>query len=110
MSEGLNEHRKMLLMRGRPKILLTTNYEVGLHLFEKYRLNLLGVISDVKYFKDGVPNREAGFDLLKYVRSKERYFPFLMQSSDKTNEKKTSSHRGVLLSRRIGNCRAGGCG
>ncbi|MBT8384785.1 MAG: phosphoenolpyruvate synthase, partial [Bacteroidia bacterium] len=30
MSEGLNEHRGMMLMRGRPKILLATNYEDGL--------------------------------------------------------------------------------
>jgi hypothetical protein len=30
MSEGLNEHRRMLLMRGRPKILLATNFEDGL--------------------------------------------------------------------------------
>lgn len=97
MSEGLNEHRKMLLMRGRPKILLTTNYEVGLHLFEKYRHNLLGIISDVKYYKDGAANKEAGFDLLKYVRSKERYFPFLMQSSDKGNEEKTIELKGKFL-------------
>ena len=33
MSEGLNEHRAMMLMRVRPKILLATNYEEGLFLF-----------------------------------------------------------------------------
>ncbi len=97
MSEGLNEHRKMLLMRGRPKILLTTNYEEGLHLFEKYKHHLLGVISDVKYLKDGVSNREAGFDFLKYVRNIERYFPFLIQSSDINNEKKTLELKGKFL-------------
>ena len=86
MSEGLNEHRGMMLMRGRPKILLATNYEDGLHLFQKYKDNLLGVISDVNYFKDGKRDPEAGFQLLKYVRSIERYFPFLIQSSDKENK------------------------
>ena len=30
MSEGLNEHRTMMLMRGRPKILLATNFEEGM--------------------------------------------------------------------------------
>lgn len=97
MSEGLNEHRRMLLMRGRPKILLTTNYEEGLHTFEKYQHNLLGIISDVKYFKGGFNNNEAGFYLLKYVRNINRYFPFLIQSSDKNNEKRTLELKGKFL-------------
>ncbi len=45
MSEGLNEHRKMMLMRGRPKILLATTYEEGIELFEKYKNNIFNDIS-----------------------------------------------------------------
>ncbi len=97
MSEGLNEHRGMMLMRGRPKILLATNYEDGLQLFQKYKDNLLGVISDVNYFKDGKRDPEAGFELLKYVRSIERYFPFLIQSSDKENEALALKLKGKFL-------------
>ncbi len=97
MSEGLNEHRTMMLMRGRPKILLATNFEEGIALFEKYKHNLLGVISDVNYFKGGKRDPKAGFELLKYVRSIERYFPFLMQSSDIENEKMTLELKGKFL-------------
>lgn len=97
MSEGLNEHRAMNLMRGRPKILLATNFEDGLALFEKYQKNLLGVISDVNYYKDKARNPEAGFDLLKHVRNLVRYFPFLIQSSDKDNEKKALELKGKFL-------------
>ncbi|MFD0761563.1 PEP/pyruvate-binding domain-containing protein [Lutibacter aestuarii] len=97
MSEGLNEHRQMMLMRGRPKILLATTYEEGITLFEKYKDKLLGVISDVNYFKNGVRNPEAGFLFLKYVRSYKRYFPFLIQSSDKNNEKRTLELKGKFL-------------
>ncbi|MDT8414301.1 MAG: PEP/pyruvate-binding domain-containing protein [Flavobacteriaceae bacterium] len=97
MSEGLNEHRSMMLMRGRPKILLANTYEEGLSLFEKYKSNLLGVISDVNYFKDGKRDPEAGFEFLKYVRSSQRYFPFLIQSSDQENEKKTLELKGKFL-------------
>ncbi len=86
MSEGLNEHRSMMVMRGRPKILLATTYEEGLALFEKYKSNFLGVISDVNYFKDGKRDPNAGFEFLKYVRSSQRYIPFLIQSSDSDNE------------------------
>jgi len=97
MSEGLNEHRGMMLMRGRPKILLATNYEEGMLLFEKYQHNLLGVISDVSYFKGGKRDPNAGFEFLKYVRSLERYFPFLIQSSDNENGKIALELKGKFL-------------
>ena len=97
MSEGLNEHRKMMLMRGRPKILLATNFEEGKLLFEKYKDNLLGVISDVSYFKGGKRDPKAGFELLKYVRTFERYFPVLIQSSDNNNEKYALELKGKFL-------------
>ncbi len=97
MSEGLNEHRSMMLMRGRPKMLLATSYEEGLELFEKYKSNLLGVISDVNYFKEGKRDPQAGFEFLKYVRSSQRYFPFLIQSSDINNEKRALELKGKFL-------------
>ena len=59
--------------------------------------NLLGVISDVNYFKGGKRDPKAGFELLKYVRSIERYFPFLMQSSDIENEKMALELKGKFL-------------
>lgn len=37
MTEGLNEHQKMIRMRGRPKILLATNFEEAVDMFEKYK-------------------------------------------------------------------------
>ena len=85
--EGLNQHRKMISKRGRPKILLATNYEEGIELFEKYKDNLLGIISDVSYYKDGVKNSNSGFLLLEYVRKYFKYFPVLIQSSEIKNKK-----------------------
>ena len=41
VKEALNEHQKMLRMRGRPKILLATNYEEATEYYEKYKHNLL---------------------------------------------------------------------
>jgi len=97
MSEGLNEHRGMMLMRGRPKILLATNYEEGMLLFQKYQHNLLGVISDVSYFKGGKRDSRAGFEFLKYVRGLKRYFPFLIQSSDDKNKIHAIELKGKFL-------------
>jgi len=81
--EGLNEHQKMLRMRGRPKILLATNLEEANALFDKYKYNTLGVISDVSFKNHGVKDADAGFKLLDYVRAFDKHMPFLLQSSDK---------------------------
>ncbi len=80
--EGLNEHQKMLRMRGRPKILLATTLEDAKTLFDRYKHNLLGVISDVSFKNRGVKDPVAGFELLDYVRGFDPQMPFLLQSSD----------------------------
>ncbi|MFW6370351.1 MAG: PEP/pyruvate-binding domain-containing protein, partial [Bacteroidota bacterium] len=90
MKEGLNEHQKMLRMRGRPKILLATNFDEALALYRKYRDNLLGVISDVSYKKS--PNRrdtktKAGLGLTRIIKKDNIHLPVLLQSSDVSNEK-----------------------
>ncbi len=82
MTEGLNEHQKMLRMRGRPKILLTTNYEDALAMYEKYKSNMLGIISDVSYSRDGEKDKLAGVKLAKKVKRDDRFMPILIQSSN----------------------------
>lgn len=86
MFEGLNEHQKMLRMRGRPKIVLATNYEEAEKFFEKYRQNLLGVISDVSFKRNGKTDKAAGIEFVKLIRSKDEYMPILLQSSDSYNQ------------------------
>jgi hypothetical protein len=45
MTEALNEHHRMLRMRGRPKIRMATTYQDAIAIYNKYRNNILGVIS-----------------------------------------------------------------
>ncbi|MBE9468800.1 MAG: phosphoenolpyruvate synthase [Bacteroidetes bacterium] len=87
MKEGLNEHQRMLRKRGRPKILLATNYNEAIELYEKYKNNLLGIISDTRYNKDGIKDSQAGIKLFKKIRAKDKHLPFLLQSSETENEK-----------------------
>ena len=82
MTEGLNEHQQMMRMRGRPKILLATNYEEAVILFEKFKNNLLGIIADISYDRNGKPDKEAGLRLVKKVKSSDSLMPILLQSSD----------------------------
>jgi len=86
ITEGLNEHQKMLRMRGRPKIILATNYEEAVTLFDKYKNNLLGIISDVSFKRNNVTDKAAGIEFVKLVRSKDEFMPILLQSSDSSNQ------------------------
>ncbi len=86
MSEGLNEHQKMLRMRGRPKILLARNYEQAEQLYTKYKQNLLGVITDMSYPHNGVMEKQAGVNLIEMIKSDNPYMPILLQSSDINNQ------------------------
>ncbi len=82
MTEGLNEHQKMMRMRGRPKILLARTYEEALDYYSRYRKNLLGVISDVSFSHKGEKEHGAGILLAKKVKEDNPFMPFLLQSSD----------------------------
>jgi CheY-like chemotaxis protein len=79
--EALNEHQRMLKMRGRPKILLANNFEDALALYNKYKYNVLGVISDISYKRNGVADENAGIELCKIVMADDDKVPFLLQSS-----------------------------
>ncbi|MDR1171005.1 MAG: phosphoenolpyruvate synthase [Bacteroidales bacterium] len=87
MREALNEHQKMLRMRGRPKILHASTYNEAVELYHRYKNNLLGVISDVTFKKEGAPDTKvnAGFDLCRLIRTEDPNMPILLQSSDMEN-------------------------
>lgn len=85
MKEGLNEHLRMLRKRGRPKILLATSYEEAITYYKKYRKNMLGVISDIRYAKDNMKDPHAGFKLSEFIKADNAYLPILLQSSRPQN-------------------------
>ena len=84
--EGLNEHQQMLRMRGRPKILLATNYEEAVMLYDKYKNNLLGIITDISYKRGGVQDKLAGIRLVEHVKAEDEFMPILVQSSSRDQE------------------------
>jgi CheY-like chemotaxis protein len=86
ITEGLNEHQKMVRMRGRPKIVLATNYEEAVKMFEKYKNNLIGIISDIGFKKDGETDKAAGIKFVKKVREQDKFTPILLQSSEAENK------------------------
>lgn len=86
ISKGINNLHRLLRMRARPKILLAETYEEAVTIFNRYQNNLLGVISDMSYQKDGELNPRAGLRLGNKIKEEIPYLPFLIQSSESDNE------------------------
>jgi len=82
MAEGLNLSHRLLRIRARPKILLAQTYEEAWELYERYQKNLLGIISDISYPRQGRLDREAGLRLIRKVRAVDPDIPLLLQSMD----------------------------
>lgn len=85
-TEALNAHQSTLRMRGRPKIVLARTYEEAMALYEKYSNNILGVITDANFPRNGKKDPEAGVRLLEAIRARDEYVPLIMQSSEVGNE------------------------
>ena len=86
LTEFLNDDQKKYRKRSRPKVLLATCYEDALEYFEKYKENLMGVISDVgMVVRNGDSNKteklDAGIDLVRKIRAWDPLMPVLLQSS-----------------------------
>ena len=100
-TEALNRHAATLRMRGRPKVLLARTYDETIQLYEKYKDNCLGVISDVRFPIHAHPEHqgamggnkedkdpEAGFKLLEAIRREDEYLPLIMESAESANRER----------------------
>lgn len=86
LKETLNEQQMKHMKRSRPKILLATNLDDAMAMYEKYKTNLLGVISDVGFceHRNGRPEDEkldAGIELVRHIKNDDPKMPVLLQSS-----------------------------
>jgi DNA-binding response OmpR family regulator len=83
--EALNDHQRTLRMRGRPKILLARTYEEALLIFEEYKNNMLGIISDMSFMREGVKDPFAGYLFGRHVRKSGLVIPLILESSESAN-------------------------
>lgn len=86
-TEALNDHQKTLRLRGRPKIALARTYREATELYEKYKENILGVITDVRYpISEGEEKDPmSGIKLCEYIRRSDDFCPLIIQSSEAEN-------------------------
>ncbi len=91
IAEGLNEMHRQLRKRARPKILLAQTYEEGMELYNKFRANILGIISDVSYKHNDKIDNEAGFKLVSKIREVDSEMPLLLMSAQEKNAEKAKA-------------------
>lgn len=80
-----DELYKVLKLRARPKILLASDYETSISIYNRYKESLLCVISDMRFPRNGVLHDSAGYDLIKHIKKDLPNLPSVLQSSDPEN-------------------------
>jgi len=83
VNKSLSDADRLLVFRARPKIILLSTYEEAIKYYKKYRHNILGIISDVRYPLKGKLDPEAGMKLTKFVKEKDPDMPIMIQSTNK---------------------------
>ena len=89
LNDALNEEQQIFRKRARPKILMATNYDDAVALFERYKEQMLGVISDIGFVmhkgdKSSTEKLDAGVHFCRLIRKEVPKMPILMQSSQES--------------------------
>jgi hypothetical protein len=82
-----DELYKVLKLRARPKILLASNWEDAITIYNKYKESILCVISDMRFPMNGSLHETAGFELIQHIKKELPNLPTVLQSSDPENAK-----------------------
>jgi len=85
IEDSLNEEHRLLSMRARPKILIAHSYERALELYEQFKPYVLGVISDMRFYRNYLLDDLAGYRLLSHVKQDRFDIPLLLTSSEPKN-------------------------
>jgi CheY-like chemotaxis protein len=82
LKEDLTFSQKLLRQNARPRVHLAVTYEEADAVFEKFKDNLLGIITDASFPHGRIVDPMAGVHFLKKVQAEKPHLPILLQSSD----------------------------
>ncbi|MCP4672729.1 MAG: phosphoenolpyruvate synthase PpsA [Desulfobacula sp.] len=103
IDDSINEEHRLLKMRGRPKVLVAHNYEEAIALYEKYKPFLLSVFSDMRYPRNGMEDKSAGFKLLTKIKQEIPDLPVLILSTEEDNKGKVIDIPAVFINKNSSN-------
>lgn len=85
IKDALNEQQQISRKRARPKILMATNFDDAMELYQKYKSHFLGIISDIGFVRHkneprSSEQKDAGLEFCRLVREDNPMMPFMLQS------------------------------
>ena len=80
--ETMTVRERMLRMKSRPKVMLCTNFEEALDIYERYSESIIGVVTDAGFPRNGEHDNAAGIKLAEHVLQDRPTCPVLVQSAD----------------------------
>jgi len=87
LTEGANITERILRLRARPRVLLTSSFEEAWEQAVTYRDSLLAILSDIEFPMGGELRGDAGAVLARRARELEPDLPIVLQSSKPDNER-----------------------
>ena len=94
-----NDMGLVMKIRVRPKVILATNYEDAKYIIDRYQENIIGIISDVRYKRNGIEDEEAGIQLLRYVEEIGANIPCMLQSHEPENAQKAAALNAAFINK-----------
>lgn len=91
ISNSLTRENKIFRMRTRPKVMLASDYEDAVKICDEYKDYLIGMISDVRFPRNGKTDPEAGFELIKKVKDEIPDLPVILHSNEPENRWRANS-------------------
>ena len=80
-----NNFQRLFYIRSRPKILFARTYEEAIAIYEEFESDLMAIISDVRFSREGKDDPEAGFTFIEQALQKDPFLPTLINSSKLQN-------------------------
>lgn len=99
MTDGVNQMQKLMRMRARPKILHANTYEKATSLYSRFRKDVLGVILDARFEREGEEDPLAGFRFAGEIRKEDPECPILFQSSEEENRKRAHDFGAAFINK-----------
>ncbi len=100
INESLDDSHRLLHMRARPKILLASTYEEAESYYKKFRKNVLGIISDIRFPHHGKLMPKAGVHFAQWVRKHDPDMPIMLQSTDPEHAEEARKIKAEFLHKR----------
>jgi Pyruvate phosphate dikinase, AMP/ATP-binding domain len=82
LSDSLTEEQRTLRLNHRPVLLHAQDFDTGVKLYQAYKNNIIGIITDNQLGRGSKKAAHAGEDLIKIIQKEKPDIPILIQSSE----------------------------